>query len=98
MWKEAIQMALLKTWRAIKLLLLIVLLMLCVSAGIFSSLYIGEYLRLQTNQPCQVPGFTTVSCTRLEGENDFLYVIIVERGTDQAIINYKVSKLRKIYL
>lgn len=95
---EYIKLALHKTWRATLVLVRIIVLVLCIFTGIFASLYIGDYLRLQTNKPCYVPGFITVSCTRLEGENDYLYVIVVERGTDQAIINYKVSKLRKIYL
>lgn len=95
---EDIKLALRKTWRGILILARIVLLLLCIFTGIFASLYIGEYLKLQTNRPCYVPGFVTISCTRLEGENDYLYVVVVERGTDQAIINYKVSKLRKIYL
>jgi hypothetical protein len=98
MWKGILKVALRRVWRVTKLLSLTALLLLSVLAGLFSSLYIGEYLRLQSNQPCVVPGFTTVSCTRLEGENDYLYVVIVERGTDQAIINYKVSKLRKIFV
>lgn len=84
--------------KLIKLVLLTIIVALSACWGMFLTLHVGKIASFNRNAPCFVSGYETIFCQRVEGEKDWIYTVVARRNGDEILIQYRVSKLRKIYL